>query len=171
MLMDKIGATKERRPHSLLGHSSQGARDHSVPAPGFLTSGVVRAQAPVLWQMHRERCPLPSLSHRSSLGKVWGESARRWSRGSASLQHPRRHTHSPPAFVRLLGVATPGVAEGTVLREEAPGSVGHLGGAPGTAPRLAGLLRSPRLRVAVNALLHRHGSGALRILLRAQAPA
>lgn len=86
-------------------------------------------------------------------------------------QCPRGRTHSPPALVRLLGAAAAGVAVGTVLREEAPGRVGRPGGAPDAAPRLAGLPGSAGLRVAVNALLHRHGAGALRVLLRAPAPA
>lgn len=78
---------------------------------------------------------------------------------------PRSHRHSPPALVRLLDVPAAGVAVGAVLREEAPGSVGHIAGAPGAASCLAGLLRSAGLWVAVDALLHRHGAGALRILL------
>lgn len=79
-------------------------------------------------------------------------------------------THSPPALVGLHGVAAAGVAVGTVLREEAPGSIGHIAGAPGAAPGLAGLLGSAGLRVAVNALLHSDAAGAL-LLLLAQAPA
>lgn len=61
----------------------------------------------------------------------------------------------------LLGVPTQGVAIGTVHREEAPGSVGHISGAPGAAPCLTDLLGSTWLGVAVDALLHRHVPGTL----------
>ena len=88
---------------------------------------------------------------------------------AAAPQAPR--TRLPPALVRLLGAPAQGVAVGTVLGEEAPGSIGHVGGAPGAAPRLAGLLGRVRLRVAVDALLHRHGAGTLLVPRRAEAPA
>lgn len=167
MLMDKTGATKEGRPHGYLGHSSRGGRDLSVPARG--SSPEVWWEKPQAYGIGTgEGVPYPPCH--TCVGSAWESLGQQWPWGRA-MQRPRGRTHSPPASVRLLGVPTAGVAIGTVLGEEAPGSVGHIGGAPGAAPSLAGLLGRPGLRVAVDALLHGHGAGALRILLRAPAPA
>lgn len=56
MLMDKIGAT-----YRFIGSWDTAPRARRTVL--CLTWGMVRAEAPVLWHMHRERCPLPSLSH------------------------------------------------------------------------------------------------------------
>lgn len=67
----------------------------------------------------------------------------------------------PPAFICLLRVPAQGISVGAVLGEEAPRCVGDVGGAPGAAPRLASLLGSAGLGVAVHPPLHRHGPAAL----------
>lgn len=115
---------------------------------------------------------LPHAQLTSSLGKVSVELPP----GLAVVvcarpQHRRSRAHLLPACGCLLGVPTQGVAVGGVLGEEAPGSVGHIGGAPAAAPRLADLLAGARLGVAVDALLHGHSAGALLVLACAQAPA
>lgn len=67
----------------------------------------------------------------------------------------------PPAFICLLRVPAQGISIGAVLGEEAPGRVGDISGTPGAAPRLAALLGSAGLGVAVHSPLHRHGPAAL----------
>lgn len=148
-------------------------RAHPVPAPGFLTGAVVRTQDPSSAQLtRREARPSPS-SSRGDSEAAWGRSLASRPRGGrgAGPQRGRSHACLPPASGRLLGVAAQGVAVGTVLGEEAPGSIGHVGGAPGAAPRLAGLAGRARLRVAVDALLHRHSPGTRPVRAWAEAPA
>lgn len=141
---------------------------HPMPAPGFLTSAVVRTQDPSSVRLTcREARPLSSSSRGGSEAAQGRSPASRPRGGCASSAGPQRGRSPaclPPAFGHLLGVAAQGVAVGTVLGEEAPGSVGHVGGAPGAAPHLAGLGGRGRLRVAVDTLLHWHSPGTLPVL-------
>lgn len=154
-----------------MGSWDTAPRRGTTPCQHLVSSPVTRCECrtPALRGLHTGKirlyppCCKLSTPQQSSLRKV----SERWWPGSARARHRSSHALLPPALGCQLGVPAQGVAVGTVLREEAPGSVGDVGGTPGAAPRLAGLLGSARLGVAVNALLH--GPGAL--LSLAQAPA